>query len=522
MKKKNAFQSFDSNVAKFASMGIGPVIRWAFARASGHVVLSNFRSFLMILLCAIGGWSAPVSAAPAVLAPDGAWCWFGNPRSLFKGGILYSSYVRNADGRTALSAYDPKTGESTVLWTSSFVAHDDHNNAALLDLSDGRLLAIYAKHHSEKQFYYRLSLNANPVTAADWGPERIYTNTTEPVTYANPYQLRSESGRVYNFTRNLNFNPTYLTSDNSGEKWSEPKIFIKVGTGVRPYVQYCSDYDKRIDFLYTDGHPDSVKTSLFHAYYENGGYYRTDGKFLRKLQDAPLLHDAPHNERGSAIYEYSEKPTTDYNDHIPFGRAWCWDIAYDKNKAPVVVFSVNHYKPDKLLNWDDRRLQYYYARWNGSSWTKRLIAQAGAPLYKDAYDYAGGITVDPSNPDVVYFSSNAADPFDLKDVSNVALRPNKRYEIYRGVTKDGGLSFAWEPVTKDSAADNLRPYVPRGNKYPYGVVWFAGSYASYGSWNTAMMGIFDKELVSFSTLPPQASVKKTTAGPGSHQEKSTR
>ena len=488
-------------------------------RKSRSLVMA-LRVPLAVVLCAFGWGLSQASAAPVVLAPDAAWCWFGNPKALFKCGILYSSYVRNADGRTALCAFDPKTRIATELWVSSFVARDDHNNAGLLELSDGRMLAIYAKHHGEKQFYYRLSLNANPVAAADWGPEQIYTNTTENVTYSNPYQLRGESGKIYNFTRNLNFNPTYLTSDNLGASWSEPKIFIKVGTGVRPYVQYCSDYDRRIDFLYTDGHPDTVKTSLYHGYYEGGGFHKTDGTFLKNLKDGPLLHDKPALEQGSVVYQYSEKPTTDYNDYIPFGRAWCWDLAYDKNKAPVAVFSVNPFAPGKTVTWGDRRLYYYYARWNGTAWTKRLIAQAGAPLYDAAYDYAGGITVDPSNPDVVYLSTNAEDPFNLNDLKNVPLRAGNRYEIFRGETLDGGQSFTWKPVTRDSASDNLRPYVPRGNTYPYGVAWFSGRYASYGAWNAVLLGNFDMELKPFSAPPPTPPASKKTAA--SQGQKSTR
>jgi len=87
--------------------------------------------------------------------------------------------------------------------------------------------------------------------------------------------------------------------------------------------------------------------------------------------------------------------------------------------------------------------------------------RAGRPLYQAEDDYAGGICADPQNPNVIYISSNAQNPFDVSSTTNVALRANERYEIYRGITTDGGLTFTWEQITTNSTLDNLRPYIPR-------------------------------------------------------------
>lgn len=462
-------------------------------------------SLLLAGLLLLSALPTRAQTSPPLLTPDGAWCWFGNPRAVFKDGLLYFGYVRFSDGRVALNAYDPPTQISSNLWLSVMTQKDDHDNPALLPLSDGRMLVIYQKHGGEKRFYYRVTSGANTAAATNWGPELLFTNTTAGVTYANPYQLAGESGRIYTFTRNLNYNPTLVTSDSSGTNWSAPQILIKTGTGsIRPYVQYCSDYSRRIDFTYTDGHPSEVGTNcLYHAYYQDGGLYRSDGTFLKYLTNAPLLHDA--GERGSLIYQYSPAPTNDPNDHIQFGRAWCWDLVYATNGAPVAVFSVQRTNVIGA-NWYDDRIYYYYARWTGTNWQKRFIAHAGRPLYNTQRDYAGGISVDPSNPDVVYLSSNAADPFNLATTTTVPLRANDRYEIFRGVTSDGGLTFAWEPVTTNSVVDNLRPYVPRRNPYPVGVIWYAGTYTSYTSWNTAVYGLFTTNLTPVTVITNGAPV----------------
>ena len=427
-----------------------------------------------------------------VLTPDGAWTWYNDPRALFHNGILYFGYVRNADGAATLSAFNPITGVKTDLWTASRTEKDDHDNPALLVRQDGTLLALNARHGTDQLFAYRYSTSTNPITPSDWSAEQTIPATGAGLTYANPYQLSDESGKVYNFSRDLNFNPTVFTSANGGLNWSAPQLFIQTGTGsIRPYVKYCSDYTQRIDFLYTDGHPRDVNNSLYHLYYQSNGLYKTDGTFLKSFTNLPVLHDS--GERGSVIYQYSTAPTNDFNDHIPTGRAWCWETTYQTNGAPACVFTV---QVDKVMgtNWYDDRIYYYYGRWTGTNWQKRFIARAGRPLFNPENDYAGGICLDPNDPNTIYISSNAADPFDLSSISNVTLRANDRYEIWRGKTSDGGLTFNWTPITTNSAKDNLRPYLPRRQTGTPVVIWFRGTYTTFNSYNCEVVGLFNNSL----------------------------
>ncbi|MDW7979247.1 MAG: BNR-4 repeat-containing protein [Verrucomicrobiales bacterium] len=433
----------------------------------------------------------------AVLAADGAWCWFSDPRALFHNGILYFGYVRAADGKTVLSAFDPRTGQATELWTSTRTERDDHNVPGLSLKHDRTMLAVYARHGTDRFFAYRLATSANPCTPADWGPELLSADTGAGVTYANPFQLATEAGRIYNFARCINYNPTVFVSTNGGTNWSAPLILIHTGTGgTRPYVKFASDYNTRIDFLYTDGHPRDVPNSLYHMYYQAGAFYKTDGTLLKYFTNLPILHDS--GERGAVIYQYSDAPQPDPNEWIPTGRAWCWEIAYDTNGHPVCVFTVQR---DNVTgtNWYDDRIYYYYALWTGTNWQKRFIAHAGRPLYAAEDDYAGGICVDPQDTRVVYISSNAQDPFNLADTTNVPLRANGRYELWRGVTTNGGLSFAWQQITSNSPVDNLRPYIPRRNGGEQCVLWLRGNYTSYTSFNCAIVGLFTSPVPQIAT-----------------------
>jgi hypothetical protein len=471
-------------------------------------LISDFRFKILTLLLASGFSFCSIAQTNfAILAPDGAWTWYNDPRAVFHHGILYFGHVRNADGKSVLSAFNPQTGARTDLITSTRTEKDDHDVPGILVRQDGTMLALYARHGADQFFAYRYSNNTNPISSTNWSAEQTIAATGAGLTYANPFQLSTESGRVYNFSRDLNFNPTVFTSTNGGVSWSAPQLFIQTGTGsIRPYVKYCSDYSQRIDFLYTDGHPRDVTNSLYHLYYQTGSLFKTEGAFLKSFTNLPVLHDS--GERGSVIYQYSDTDTSDFNDHIPTARSWCWETAYQTNGAPVCVFTVQR---DKMTgtNWFDDRIYYYYARWTGANWQKRFIAQAGRPLFSTENDYAGGICVDPANPNVIYISSNASDPFNLTDITNVTLRANQRYEIWRGITTNGGLTFNWTAITTNSAKDNLRPYIPRGQTGTPVVIWFRGTYTTYNSYACEIVGLFNNPVPT----PPKVSLITPASGP---------
>ena len=130
----------------------------------------------------------------------------------------------------------------------------------------------------------------------------------------------------------------------------------------------------------------------------------------------------------------------------------------------------------------------------GRSGRSVLLRTPGIRFYVAEDDYAGGICIDPQNPNVIYLSSNSADPFALS-LDNTALRDH--YEIWKGVTSDGGLSFAWEPITMNSTTENLRPYVPRCNGGEECVMWYQGTYSTYTSFSGSLVGLFSTEVPDF-------------------------
>jgi hypothetical protein len=442
---------------------------------------------------AAGCVSAGSTAAPTAvheIAPEGAWTWFNDERAIWlPGGTMLVGYVRG-DGRIAVTNFDPATGErhESILSGEGAVERDDHNNPSLTLLPDRRVLAVYSRHNTDTHFFWRISRDGDPRNTADWSEQRV-EEVGARNTYANTFRLQDEGNRIFNFHRALNFNPTLTISNDLGETWSDPIHFITAGTGrQRPYPRYVSNHRDRIDLIYTDAHPRDLDNSIYHLFYRNGAFHRSDGTTLRRLADLPIAHDT--GERGTVIYQFSEealRPGEGFDDRIPGGRAWTWDIVYDRGEMPVAAFQVRRGEVTGS-GWTDARIYYYYARWTGSEWRKHFIAQAGRPLYEREQDYAGGMTIDPQNPNVVYISSNAARPFDLSTVDDVPLNPGDRYELYRGETRDGGRTFRWTELTPDATRDNLRPHALENPGGPTAVVWFEGRYNAYQDYQARVMG----------------------------------
>jgi hypothetical protein len=463
----------------------------------------------------------PLPGNAVEIAPDGAWTWFNDERAIVHEGSIFSGYVKS-NGQYGVSRYDLTEGTArhATLSTGASAQIDDHNNPSLTVLPDGRILALYAKHNAGSQFYQRTSMVTRPGSDADWGPE-IVRPTPASNTYNNTYLLAGEGSRIYNFHRSINFNPTLTISNDLGATWEPALHFISAGTGgTRPYTRFVSDGNERIDVIYTDGHPRDVTNSLYHLYYRDGAFRRTDGSVIKSFANLPINHAA--GERGSPIYTFSAAPWgagDDPDQWIPSGRAWNLDVHYDRGGHPVAAFQV------RVANvtgtgWNHNRIYYYYARWTGSEWQRRFIAHAGRPLYAAEGDYAGGMAIDPVDPRIVYISSNAANPFALHDLTNVPLRSGDRYELWRGFTADEGLTFTWTQLTFDSPADNLRPIVPENHGRTECLLWFYGTYNSYTSYSTQVLGRIGEAVTTYddwakaSGLEPGASPTDDADGDG--------
>lgn len=396
-----------------------------------------------------------------VVTNDGVWTWFNDERAVGKNDRLYTSYVRK-NGFVGLAVNDLTSGQNIgqEVTLSTWSQVDDHNNAAILLRQDGKIMTFYTRHNNASNHSYRTSKTNEPITATDWNTQ-ITQNTGASATYNNVFQLSAESGKIYNFMRTRGFNPNWKTFNANGNQLTSDRILIQSGGNqTRPYVKYTSNNVDRIDFFFTDGHPRASNNNLYHFYYKNGNLYQSNSTFLKKLSDAPIN-----------INEVNKLYT--FGSTHPTARPWTHSINYDANLNPVITYS---------LQVNINNITYHYAKWNPqtATWNHHQVADAGDGLYNAEDDYTGLIVSNPYDINKVIMSTNV-DPRNGSTTS--------KYEIYSGITTNGGQSFSWEALTQNSTADNLRPFIPKGITQNNRVVlWFTGSYNTYTNYTTKIVG----------------------------------
>ncbi|MBN1902993.1 BNR-4 repeat-containing protein, partial [Candidatus Sumerlaeota bacterium] len=392
-----------------------------------------------------------------------------------------------------VSSYDPESGKIYPIsfTTARSRAVDDHDHPSIAPLPNGNLYFAYCRHGRDRGFYHRYSRKPAPESIYDITLEEFHAIDAN-TCYTNIYYLTAEK-RLHYFGRALNNKPTWLTSNDLGKTWSDAKIWIVPEfNAVRPYVHYASNGIDRIDMIYTDGHPRNEKNSIYHAFYKGDRFRRSSGDVIKSADTLPMEHEK--NEKGTYIYRYSEEAWgkgQGINDWIPFGRAWVWDIELDSDGNPVCVISVQlDASPGE--DWTEGRIFYYYAWWDGSIWKKRCIAQAGNALYKGEDDFAGGITLDPSNPSRFYMSSNSATPFDLSTLK-APLSGNNYYKIYRGEFDRASGACQWSLFYDNPDNMAIRPFIPETKGPVDCLIWMEGpDYPNMKNYPTGIAGWFSK------------------------------
>jgi len=429
----------------------------------------------LVLLVCVAGFGADPNA-PIVFNDDGGWCWFQDERAIIREGKLIIGTVaagRNDPSRRGdieVTVYDLASGARNRVELHDRFQLDDHDSPAFLARPDGRILVLYAKHGPEDRFYYRIS---EPGDATRWGPVRTYApSTSTRLTYSNLFLLTAEKDRIYDFFRGLNgkSKPSYAYSDDLGETWKTGGIVIQ-SPAARPYVRYASNGVDTIHLVYTEGHPRDFDNSVYHIFYRTGMLHRSDGSPIRRIEEGLRAPD-----EGTRFFQGDP-------DHV----AWTTDVELDKEGRPYVVYTVQvgSAKLPSRQGGNDHRFRY--ARWDGKAWRDVQLAYAGTRLYAGEDDYTGLAALVPGDPDTVYISTDA-DPRDGTALKSGADGERHR-EIFRGTTADGGSTWTWTAVTKDSTADNLRPIVTKGEKGRSALLWLRGRLRAYTDYDLEVVGI---------------------------------
>ncbi|MFV0505913.1 MAG: glycoside hydrolase family 88 protein [Bacteroidales bacterium] len=402
--------------------------------------LSLFYCFLTILSA-----TTKLNAQQQITAEDyvkvtanGAWCWFSDPRIVFEDDTYYGGYV-DSEGSIFAFSYSTETQQTKTCCLYDKLNKDDHANPSIAVLNDKRLIMFFSGHGGMKNTPIYYCISSKPKDITQWGPlQSINPNVEGPrgSCYSNPAMLQDEKNRMYLFFRGADFKPNFIYSDDL-KNWEQAKPLIKDATVddkismVRPYVKVSTNNTDRIHFAFTDGHPrNEYQNSIYYVCYHKGEFKTAKGG---KIGDMNTIPFAPRD----CDVVYDAKKTN--------RRAWIWDVAYDKNNSPVIVYARFE---------SELKHSYWYACWNGERWINNKIADAGRwfpraeePKEKAESEphYSGGVYIDHNNPKNVY----------------VSCPVNDKYEIFRYSTQNSGAKWTIDTITQNSECDNVRPIVAK-------------------------------------------------------------
>jgi hypothetical protein len=410
-----------------------------------------------------------------VMSDNGAWSWFEDERAIVDtaaGKIVVSSVANGSGtggaerhGDVDVASLDLASGAVSRFTLSDSLEADDHNSAALWRRPDGRYLAVYARHNADS--LTRCRWTRSPGDISVWRNEQTFNNGAG-TTYSNLHYLPQDNGgagRLYNFTRSVGFDPNILVSNNLGSSWSYGGRLLAEGNNSdRPYVRYTSN-GERIHLITTERHPRDFDNSIYHGYIQNGQLFNSAGDVV----DANLF---------DAVSAAPANLTKVFATGTQFGgttmrRAWTIDVAIDDAGLPYAVFQAR-------ANDNNADHRYFYARFNGTTWTVHEMAKAGGFLYAAEADYTGLVALDPHDANRLFISTK------IDPRSNLAM---PHYEIFEGITSDGGASWTWSTITFNSTVDNLRPIVPEWDDDHTALLWMRGTYTTYTNYDLDIVGL---------------------------------
>lgn len=449
---------------------------------------------------------------------NGAWCWYQDERAVvdtLKGKLIIGSDASSKgvggsarEGDVEATIFDLKAHSSVRYMLkdgagnpSAFYA-DDHNAPALLVRTDGKYLAMYAAHNTEKKSYWRI------FDGTGWSAEKVFDWTVQPggadfnTTYSNLHYLSTE-GIVYNISRGAGRSPNFMVSTDLGSTWSYggrvTSTNLTVGY-VDGYFRYCSNGTDRIDFVATEHHPRDFNTSIFHGYIKNKASFKTDCT----LMDSTIFDQKAPNPQD---YQTVFAANTVAPPGLVNSRCWNIDVQY-YNDGTVATLLSTRVNDNLSTPSSDPVHAFFYCRYDGTKWIYTYLCKAGKKMYSSEEDYTGLGALCPDDPNTIYIST----PVDPRDSTlNLGVR-----EIFKGITTDKGATWNWIPVTSNSTCNNFRPIVPPWNKNNKALLWFRGTYTSAQIFNATVVGILENNTEQIELMKyVDASSSNTTFTDGS-------
>ena len=202
--------------------------------------------FCTLLLSSLTIGAENISFDGYEVTPEGAWCWFADPRALHyenDDNTINSTYIGYIDvhGNIKAMQYDFLKKKKNEVLIRSYFQPDDHDNPTFIVLPDERVMIFYSRHTDEACFYYRVSTQPGDITTL--GEEKRLA-TANNTTYPSPFILSDDPNNIYLCWRGISWHPTIEkmpipdADGNTDFNWGPYQLFKSSGT--RSYDKYMS------------------------------------------------------------------------------------------------------------------------------------------------------------------------------------------------------------------------------------------------------------------------------------------
>lgn len=379
-----------------------------------------------------------------IVASDGVWCWFADPRALVDQAALYVGWI-DGEGNVMLGRRANWNHDDTRAPLETVVVHEqlqvnDHASPGLFAHGDGRISVFYSAHNGDDAFVRTTGVAADLSSLGDVRRLEVEVEGTHGFTYLSPRRVDATSSAIMLSWRGADWQPTFSWSHDDGNTWGAARTLFR-SPGERPYTKVAFDGRRRTHFAFTRGHPGEVADNdVYYVAMEDGVFWGADGRLIADAEDLPL---SPQHV--DLVYDASQGGAP----------AWIWDVAGDANGDPVIVFAT-------FAANDDHR--YHYATWHDGAWQHHEVLAAGGYIDGDLQPYySGGIALLHDDPRVMVAS------YEL----------DGRFEIARLTTRSRGLTVDVDALTQRSSVDNVRPVFALGSRT---ALWLRGEYHGYGEY----------------------------------------
>lgn len=399
--------------------------------------------------------------ATTELVADGVWTWFTMPEAVQIGDYVFIGTV-SSDGRCRAHRLHIPTLVVLTFDMSGVLEVDDHDNASVLPLSDGRVVFFYGA-HNDTVFRYRIWDGVGAFdSSGSWTAVATRGTGEGPYSYPKPFVFPGDTsaGRVWLFhrrwtdgggaTRSLAYRRS-ATITGTSDPWGA-YTDVLVESSARPYVVMAQSAN-RIHVAASSAHPnEATYTSIQHFYADI-----TAGELVWKDSSGATL---------TTPFNVAATTRADDGGNV---KRWVSDVAVGADTYPRILWM-------RYPNNDGTAIEYWHSRWTGSAWVAHKITDDGAGLYAGEQYYHGGLRFHSGDVTRVYLSA---------PVTGVR-------QVQEWRTSDNGATWAQHrAITSGGTAGTplkLRPIGVHGGDGRVNVLWAEGSYTSYTAYSTKIMG----------------------------------